>query len=37
MNVVTREERAANQAAFASIIARDEEEGALLKSARILV
>jgi hypothetical protein len=27
-----REERAANQAAFASIVARDQEEKALLKS-----
>ena len=36
MNTVTSEERAANDAAFKSVVALDEEERLLLKSAKEL-
>ena len=36
MNAVSREERAVNEATFKSVVARDEEERALLKSAKEL-
>jgi hypothetical protein len=36
MNAVTSEERAANETAFKSVMARDEEEKVLLKSAKEL-
>jgi hypothetical protein len=36
MNMVSSEERAANESAFQSVVARDAEEGVLLKSAKEL-